>query len=117
MLPDIHAERKGIPLFTGVIEYFPDALIEVALVSFDGNKQHNPGMPLHWAKHKSTDHLDCLARHMVQHDTIDVDGRRHMAKASWRSLAYLQMEIEAARAGLTVPEYIKKLQDEANAVA
>lgn len=86
-----------MPLFTGVLMYFPDALLEVAEVSRQGNEQHNPGEPLHWSREKSNDHLDCAIRHTLDHGKIDVDGRRHLAKAAWRILAELQLEIEAAR--------------------
>jgi hypothetical protein len=57
--------RKALPLCTGVLDYFPDALIAVAEVSRIGNDQHNPGQPLHWAKEKSTDEADALARHLI----------------------------------------------------
>lgn len=87
-------ERKGAPITTGVIDYFPLALIEVAKCSKAGNDQHNPGQPLHWAKEKSTDHADCLVRHLVDRGTIDTDGIRHSAKVAWRALALLQTEIE-----------------------
>lgn len=109
-LPTDAAARKNIPVYSGVLNYFPDAIIEVAMVSFDGNTQHNPGQPLHWAKGKSTDHLDCLVRHVMGAGTLDTDGRRHMGKAAWRSLARLQMEIEAANSGMSYDEYIAKLK-------
>lgn len=89
--------RKQRPLFSGVLKYFPDALLEVAYCSFIGNEQHNPGEPLHWAKEKSTDEPDALVRHLVDPQTHDTDGVRHRAKAAWRALAYLQREIEAER--------------------
>jgi len=44
------AERKSVPICTGVLDYFPDALLAVAGVSKIGNDQHNPGQPLHWSK-------------------------------------------------------------------
>jgi len=50
-LPANAIERKGIPITTGVLDYFPLALMEVARCSKAGNDQHNPGKPLHWAKH------------------------------------------------------------------
>jgi len=90
--------RKGHPLFSGVMNYFPDALLEVAHTSKIGNDQHNPGQPLHWAREKSSDHLDCAARHMLDFKAIDTDGGRHGAKAVWRLLAELQLTIEAERA-------------------
>lgn len=92
------AERKQRPLFSGVLRYFPDALLEVAYTSFVGNEQHNPGQPLHWAKEKSTDELDALMRHLAQAGTRDTDGVRHSAKVAWRALANLQREIEAEQA-------------------
>lgn len=99
-MPDITTDkqaRKNLPVFTGVIEYFPDAILEVALLSKVGNDQHNPGQPLHWAREKSTDQLDCMLRHAIEHGKKDVDGIRHMAKAAWRALAELQLEIERER--------------------
>jgi hypothetical protein len=87
-------QRKTYPLATGVLDYFPDALAEVAHVSYVGNQQHNPGEPLHWAKEKSTDESDALMRHLIQRGTIDTDGIRHSAKVAWRALALLQREIE-----------------------
>lgn len=102
-LPTGDAERKALPIFSGVIEYFPDALLEVARVSRIGNDQHNPGQPLHWAKEKSTNQKDTALRHMMDHycfDTPrDTDGAYHLAKAAWRSLAALQRLIEQEREG------------------
>ena len=83
-------ERKDRPLYMGVLKYFPDALMEVALVSKTGNDQHNPGQPLHWAKEKSTDHEDCIMRHLMDAGKRDTDGMRHTAKVAWRALALLQ---------------------------
>lgn len=88
------AKRKAIPLATGCIDYFPDALAAVADLSRVGGEQHNPGMPLFWDKSKSTDHGDALMRHFIERGTFDVDGVRHSAKVAWRALALLQTEIE-----------------------
>lgn len=90
--------RKQNPVATGVLDYFPDAILEVSHVSFVGNEQHNPGSPLHWDRAKSTDEADALMRHMLQRGTRDTDGLRHTAKVAWRALALLQKEIEADRA-------------------
>ena len=95
-LPTDARERKGAPIATGVLDYFPLALVEVAKCSKAGNDQHNPGQPLHWAKEKSTDHADCIMRHLIDRGTIDTDGIRHSAKVAWRALALLQVEIENA---------------------
>lgn len=84
-LPTDALERKGIPLYSGVLRYFPDALAEVAKLSKRGNDQHNPGKPLHWDKSKSGDHLDALMRHLVDEDWDAV---------AWRALAHLQEELD-----------------------
>lgn len=94
-LPTDPKERKKFPITTGVIDYFPDALLAIARVSHQGNEQHNPGQPLHWAREKSTDQADTILRHLIQRGTRDTDGMRHSAKAAWRILALLQLEIEA----------------------
>jgi len=99
MLPDDPKARKRIPLATGLLDYFPDAMAAVAELSLVGNEQHNPGEPLHWAREKSADHDDCLLRHFVARGTIDGDGIRHSAKVAWRALALLQLEVEAAVRG------------------
>lgn len=95
-LPTEAADRKQYPITTGVLDYFPLAIAEVALLSKRGNDQHNPGQPLHWARSKSADHADCIARHLIQRGTADSDGVRHSAKIAWRALALLQEELEAA---------------------
>lgn len=90
--------RKQRPVFSGVLQYFPDALLEVAHCSWAGSEQHHSGEPLHWDREKSTDEADALVRHLMQAGTVDSDGVRHSAKVAWRALALLQKEIEAERA-------------------
>lgn len=87
--------RKNTPIGTGVLDYFPRALAAVAQCSKAGNDQHNPGQPLHWDKTKSTDHVDCIARHLIDRETVDTDGIPHAAKLAWRALAFLEMQLEA----------------------
>jgi hypothetical protein len=89
------AQRKEMPICTGVLDYFPDALAAVAEHSKTGNDKHNPGEPLHWAREKSTDQADCILRHLAARGTRDADGTRHSAGLAWRALALLQLEIEA----------------------
>lgn len=93
-LPTDAKARKAIPLFSGLIRYFPDALVAVAECSQKGNDQHNPGQPLHWDRSKSSDELDALCRHLWEAGTVDTDGIRHSTKAAWRALANLQKELE-----------------------
>lgn len=92
--PEDAAGRKSRPVASGVLDYFPDALVAIAHVSWVGNEQHNPGQPLHWDRAKSTDESDAMLRHFLQRGTMDTDGVRHSAKMAWRALALLQKEIE-----------------------
>jgi hypothetical protein len=95
-LPTSPLARKELPLTTGLLDYFPAALIAVAGLSRVGNEQHNPGEPMHWARGKSGDEADALLRHLVDRGTIDTDGIRHSTKVAWRALAMLQKELEGA---------------------
>ena len=98
VLSDDAKKRKDIPLVRGLLDYFPVALAAVAEVSRVANEQHNPGEEMHWARGKSTDHADCIVRHLVDRGAVDTDGLRHSAKIAWRALALLQEEIEAVGA-------------------
>jgi hypothetical protein len=93
-LPENAAERKSFPIASGFTDYFPDAIVAVANISYRGNQQHNPGKPLHWDRSKSADEADTMMRHFLQRGTLDTDGVRHTAKLAWRALALLQKEIE-----------------------
>ena len=95
LLPSDPKERKKIPITSGVLDYFPAALAEIAKVSQAGNDQHNEGQDLHWARGKSTDQYDTMIRHSLERGTLDTDGQRHSAKMAWRALAILQLELEA----------------------
>lgn len=98
ILSEDPAVRKATPITTGVLDYFPRALAAVAQCSKAGNDQHNPGQPLHWDKTKSLDHADCIARHLIDRNTVDTDGIRHAAKLAWRALALLETMLEAEQA-------------------
>jgi hypothetical protein len=106
------AARKDIPMFSGLKAYFGAALAGVARHSKRGNDKHNPGEPLHHARGKSTDHEDCIERHLldiadmeaalkrgdIPIDKGDDSARATIVKAlleeadalSWRSLALSQ---------------------------
>jgi hypothetical protein len=92
-LPQDAAARKRIPLYRGLVRYFPDALAEVAKVSFEGNEQHHPGTELHWDKSKSTDEPDALLRHLWEGEH-DMKAR---AQVAWRALAWLQRGLDRRR--------------------
>jgi hypothetical protein len=89
-------KRKQMPVYSGVLKYFPDALKEVSKASQAGNDQHHPDKPLHWDKTKSFDNEDALVRHLIDHskDPMDDDGVLHLTKVAWRALASLQIYLE-----------------------
>lgn len=93
--------RKRFPLTSGLLDYFPDACLEVAGVSYAGNEKHNPDEPMHHARGKSMDHADCIGRHLVErggYDEFVIKGLtfriRHTAALAWRAMALLQEELE-----------------------
>lgn len=101
VLPTDSEARKRAPMAQGVLHYFPNALFQIARLSYAGNEKHNPGEPLHHARGKSSDHADCIMRHLVEAGTIDPDdGFSHTVKLAWRALAMLQEEEEAKGAPL-----------------
>jgi len=93
-LPTNSKDRKQIPMFSGLLAYFPDALAAVAAHSFNGNEKHNPGEPLHWAREKSSDHKDCIVRHLADIAT-GADEIEELTAVAWRALAAAQLAIEA----------------------
>lgn len=101
-LPTDYDARKAIPIVSGVLDYFPDAIAEVARVSKAGGDQHNPGKPLFWDRTKSQDEANTLLRHFLERGGVDTDGMLHSAKLVWRALALLQKELEA-RHGYPLP--------------
>lgn len=87
--------RKERPVASGVVDYFPLALAEVARISVLGNRQHNIGDDhLHWERTKSNDHADCIVRHLSDRGGNGLDGAAHSANLAWRALALLQEEEE-----------------------
>jgi hypothetical protein len=101
MLPEDYDARKALPLYTFMFEYFPLAWLEVVKVAVAGNKQHaNDGSGIRWAREKSTDQMNCAFRHIFDYgsgDPIDNDLQYHLAKAIWRLMAQLQLDIESKR--------------------
>ena len=88
-LPIDAQERKAIPVYTGFIKYFPDAIVEVSKVSLKGGIQHGQTPEtLHWDRSKSGDELDAMMRHLIDED---------WAQVAWRALANLQKQIERSR--------------------
>lgn len=86
------SERKAVPL-ASLFDYFPNAMVEIARVIDDGQRQHNTGGK--WDRSKSNDHRNSLMRHLLQWGTLDKDGRPHTAKVAVRALMALEIESEA----------------------
>ena len=68
-------KRKEYVIFSGFINYFPNAIAAVSHLSYKGSQQHHPDQPLHWDKDKSSDELDALMRHMIDGDWEQVAWR------------------------------------------
>lgn len=106
--------RKNQPIFHFLVRYFPKALAEVTKVCVAGNVQHNPELDptdINWSRDKSTDQLNTAMRHMMDHatsgpfDTEPLSVQKiiggntyHLAKAAWRVLAELELQIERDQA-------------------
>lgn len=109
-----YQERKNLPLFSFLTGYFPKALVEVVKVCVAGNVQHNKEAAptdIFWARGKSTDQLNTALRHLFDHKISGpfddepekvqeiIGGRTyHLAKAAWRILAELELQIERDQA-------------------
>lgn len=87
-------DRKGLPIVTGVLDFFPLALAEVSKVSVAGAAQRNSDTLVCKEDVTPDEHADCLIRHLIDRGTFDNDGVRHSAKVAWRALALLQKEID-----------------------
>ena len=83
-LPEDAAERKTYPIFSGFINYFPNAIAAVSHLSYKGSQQHQPDQPTQWDMSKSGDELDALMRHMV-------DGE--WEQVAWRAMANLERKL------------------------
>lgn len=102
-LPEDDATRALYPLAEGCLDYFPNALCEVARISYEGNLKHNPGEPMHWNRHKSLDHRNKILRHTVESKPDTEAAIEHAAQAAWRALAELQQKIERVRGAPMAP--------------
>lgn len=108
------AERKGQPIATGVLAYWPKTMAALSEVSRRGNDKHNSGEPLHWALEKSTDEADSCVRHIV--DALEADkrgdaggvlalnedGSPHLLAALWRLNSWCERALEGDERWRTV---------------
>lgn len=123
VLPENDDERSEILLATCLLDYFPNACAAVARHSAKSNDKHNPGQSPHWARDKSTDHRNKIARHLIDAGGFDKDGNRHSVALAWRGLALLEDELiaEGATPGRNAVgspgNTARRLYDETSAVA
>ena len=86
-------QRKEAAVHVGFFAYFPDAIALVARHSVRSNEKHNPGQPVHWARGKSADQNDCIARHtlaIAANPEAKEDGAYEIVSRAWRAMAALQ---------------------------
>lgn len=76
-------QRKRFPIFEGFLKYFPNAAALVSNQSYRGQQQHAPGEPLQWKREKSSDHPDCMVRHLLE-------GKNAKIATAWRAMAELE---------------------------
>lgn len=121
-LPTDSAERKTYPILRGCLRYFPAALAGVAKTSMLGNEKHNPGKELHHARGKSTDHGDCILRHLMDLQDLlsaldrgdKIDSKEILLEVNnmaWRALA-LSQEIHEQMGAPLAPGAKKEKQDD-----
>lgn len=84
-LPNDSSKRKEYPVYSVLFGYFPAAMNALAHHSYKSNEKHNPGQPLQWSRGKSSDHADCILRHLQEGDYEGV---------LWRAAALLQLKLE-----------------------
>ena len=101
-LPTDSNERKEYPLFRGCLRYFAAALAGVSRISKLGNDKHNPGATeMFHARGKSTDHSDCIIRHLIDVEDLLARIERgemvhsqnvldEVSQMTWRALALSQ---------------------------
>jgi hypothetical protein len=109
-IPQGDAERKAAPMFRGLLGYFAWACFKIAAHSLRSDRKHNPHLPAeeapHWRREASTDHPDCIIRHLCDawgprpddFEGDDLDWEEyHLTALAWRSNALLQEFGEAKR--------------------
>lgn len=99
-LPTDSATRKTHPVYMGCVAYFPAAIAGVAHHSQVAGAKHTAGKLIHVRK-LSTDHADCVMRHLMDlHDLLAHHRRSGSVPAAdilseadalaWRALALSQ---------------------------
>jgi hypothetical protein len=102
------AEQKAakIPVWQGVLQYFPKALMAVGDVSRFGARKHNGGvMPTEWRRFPAPIYSDSLIRHLLAESQGEIkdpeSGLLHAAHAAWNALARLEKLLDSEPGPLT----------------
>ncbi len=108
VIPQGDRERKLAPMYRGLLGYFPAALFRVAEHSMVSDRKHNPNTPEneapHWARQQSSDHADCIVRHLAEMHT---NPDYHLKAIAWRALALLQEHEERKGAAMGASAVIR----------
>ena len=119
-LPESSAERKNYPVWSGALAYAPAAFALMARHSVYGNNKHNPGEPLHHARGKSADHVDCIVRHLIDYESMCVSGqpsgerlREELGALIWRTAVFVQEQLERHGYAPQAPRALRADQDPA----
>lgn len=96
--PGAKLDAGKVPILQGALEYFPNALREVAQVSYVGAKKYT------WKGWESVPdginrYGNALARHLLATELYDVDtGCLHAAQVAWNALARLELILREQQA-------------------
>jgi hypothetical protein len=96
--PTVQKAAK-IPVWQGVLNYFPKALMAIGEVSRFGARKHNEGvMPTEWRRFPAPVYADSLIRHILAESQGEIkdpeSGLLHAAHAAWNALAVLEKKLE-----------------------
>lgn len=89
--PGAKLDAGKVPILQGALEYFPNALREVAQVSYVGAKKYT------WKGWETVPdgvnrYGNALARHLLATELYDADtGMLHAAQVAWNALARLEL--------------------------
>lgn len=82
-------KRKKLPIVTGVLDLFPDAIQAISNLSYEYCEKADD-----WKSVSTDEHANCLVRHIMDRGCHDEDGFLHDVKVAWRALALLQVRLE-----------------------
>ncbi len=96
--PTVQKAAK-VPVFQGVFQYFPKALMAIGEVSRFGAAKHNKGvMPTEWRRFPAVIYSDSLMRHVLAETQGQINDPEsnllHAAHAAWNALARLELVLD-----------------------